>query len=147
MFSLIITIVSIALVVALVAATMYYGGDTLTQGRDRADAAAFVSGGQQISGAIQMFRAMEGALPDDLDELQTEKYLTSLPTVKSTDSGAWGIDLDEALISVPVGSETVCAAIDKQAGGDGETLATDLATDATFGCYGAGTDFTFAYRY
>jgi hypothetical protein len=79
MFSLIITIVSIALVVALVAATMYHGGDTLTQGRTTADAAAFVSGAQQIGGAQVMHISLESAPAADVAGLVTDKYLAWTP--------------------------------------------------------------------
>lgn len=54
MFSLIITIISIALVVALVAATMYYGGSALNQGTVKADAAGFVASAQQIAVALTL---------------------------------------------------------------------------------------------
>jgi hypothetical protein len=99
MFSLIITIISIALVVALIAATMYYGGSSLSQGTSAADAAAFVSGAQQISGAIALFKAVppggvNNVMPvavnavavgvADTTTLIGSGFLTSAPIVKQT---------------------------------------------------------------
>lgn len=91
MFSLIITIISIALVVALVAATMYHGGDVLSEGRSEADAAGLVAGAQQITGAAAMHLALEGQAAADIDALVTAKYLSSVPSIV----GTWG-DLDDA---------------------------------------------------
>lgn len=83
MFSLIITIISIALVVALIAATAYYGGDTLTEGRNSADAASYVAGGQQIAGATHAYIIQKGTHPADMDDLMMENLLISPPNVKS----------------------------------------------------------------
>lgn len=85
MFSLIITIVSIALVVALVAATIYYGADTLTRGQAAANAAGIVSGGEQMVAALQTHYAITGSYPLTLDALRTGGYLTSFP--KLADAG------------------------------------------------------------
>jgi outer membrane PBP1 activator LpoA protein len=53
MFNLIITIISIALVVAMAAAAVYYGGTAFTQGTAKANAATLVTQAQQINGAIE----------------------------------------------------------------------------------------------
>ena len=115
MFSLIITIVSIALVVALVAATMYYGGDTLTQGRTQADAAAFVAGAQQITGAASMFTALEGAAPDDLQDLVDQDYLSSIPTAEFAAAG-WALDPVARTLTASVASADVCTALEADGG-------------------------------
>lgn len=130
MFSLIITIISIALVVALVAATMYHGGDVLTQGREKADAAAFVAGAQQISGASSMKLALEGiqATAVDATELKTAlvpDYLSSLPNVEGTWTG-----LTAHTVTASVTSDAVCAVLEAD-GGD------------TYGCVAKA--FTFNY--
>lgn len=79
MFSLLITIISIALVAALAVATIYYGGAAFTQGKARATAAAVTSQGQQILGAAQIFRATQGRWPDDINELVSANYLRDVP--------------------------------------------------------------------
>ena len=159
MFSLIITIVSIALVVALVAATMYHGGDTLTQGRVTADAAAFVSGAQQVGGAATMYLSLEGSASNDVATLVTAKYLASAPVVKGS---ALALDTETiggktvSIVESTVTSAEVCHQINKSAGvatdADKEVVADDLA-DKAYGCItGAWTagvpatkQFTFKY--
>lgn len=114
MFSLIITIVSIALVVALVAATMYHGGDTLTQGRTSADASAFVSGAQQVAAAAAMYNTVEGIMPADVAALTAgSKYLTSLPNVKGTELA---LNTTNRLVTSTVTADEVCSQINKNAG-------------------------------
>lgn len=125
MFSLIISIISIALVVALVAATMYYGGSALNQGTEKADSAAFVSGAQQITGAVSLFRSLEGKAPT-LADLTTatangDKYLASVPVVKGT--GDWTLGTNT--LTHAVESESVCAQL-KAKGGN------------LYDCFGAG---------
>ena len=136
MFSLIITIVSIALVVALVAATMYYGGDTLTQGRTQADAAAFVAGAQQITGAASMFVALEGAAPANIAELVTKNYLSSTPNAEFAEGETWALDTANRTLTAEVASVDVCTALEADGG--------DL-----YGCVTSGTPavslFTFNY--
>lgn len=148
MFSLIITIVSIALVVALVAATMYHGGDTLTQGRTTAEAAAFVSGAQQVGGAAVMYLSLEGAASADVAALVTGKYLASNPVVKgtafalATDTGGFNV------VSSTVDSDEVCTAINKSSGvasaKQGSAAEADFANLA-YGCVSADKTFQFKY--
>ena len=97
MFSLIITIISIALVVALVAATMYYGGSALNQGTVKADASGFVAGAQQIAAALTMnetdglgspkaLLVASGNGSEDYDYINTliaNNYLATVPVVKA----------------------------------------------------------------
>lgn len=146
MFSLIITIVSIALVVALVAATMYSGGDTLNQGRARAEAAAFVNGGQQVGGAAAMHVAMESVQPADVAALVSKKYLATVPVVKGS-----GLTLDPAAkqVTSSVASREVCLQINKAAGvtdtfdpATGTAVAVDAAAlnGFIYGCTASGAD-------
>jgi hypothetical protein len=124
MFSLIITIVSIALVVALVAATMYHGGDTLTQGRASAQASAYVTGAEQIAGAYQMNQALNGPEILKARDLVTAKMLSSVPalfTEADWNGAIWLKGADDAPFSrvmSPTENLTieVCQALDKMAG-------------------------------
>lgn len=86
MFSLIITLVSIALVAALAVATLYYGGSALKTGNARAAAAAISAQSQQILGAVQVFRSTQGRWPDSLDELVDAKLMHSLPVPPTADA-------------------------------------------------------------
>lgn len=132
MFSLIISIVSIALVVALVAATMYHGGDTLTQGRDRAEGAELVSGAQQVSGAASMHLALVGVEPADVAELVTDGYLSAAPA---------GLTLNPATdtVTANVASQGTCEAIR----GDGSNIYT--CVDNADQVANPGGVFTFSY--
>lgn len=131
MFSLIISIISIALVVALVAATMYYGGDTLNQGRTEADAATVVSAAQQITGAIQMHVALRAAEPAALQDLVTNNFLTSVPTALGN---AFTFDGAADTLSLVVASADVCTALEAD-GGD------------VYGCTTTAGVNTFVYNF
>lgn len=151
MFSLIITIVSIALVVALVAATMYHGGDTLTQGRTTADAAAFVAGAQQIGGAAVMHLSLESTEAATVADLVSAKYLASEPVVKGVDADTvtagdqlWVIDTAANLVKATPASAEVCEAINKAAGAADPKAVTDLGSLA-YGCITATKSFQFKY--
>jgi hypothetical protein len=153
MFSLIITIVAIALVVALVAATMYHGGDTLTQGRTTADAAAFVTGAQQISGAEVMHLSLTGVNATTVSggsagtDLVVDKYLASAPVVKGS---AWAIDSVNKLVTASVTDSATCIAINKSAGMDSAkadanaVVAADFAS-LPYGCVSTGQAFQFKF--
>lgn len=139
MFNLIIAIVSIALIVATVAATMYHGGDTLTTGRANADAAAVIAGAQQVSGAAVMFQSLESASPANLAELVTKKYLASEPNVE-------GIALDFAgkLVTATGLSKEACTAVNKNAGADTPEAVTVIG-DLPYACVTSTGAFSFKF--
>ncbi|KVP16988.1 hypothetical protein [Burkholderia ubonensis] len=146
MFSLIITIVSIALVVALVAATMYNGGDTLTSGRTSADAAAFVTGAQQIAGAQVMHMSLNSVPATTISggavgtDLVLDKFLASAPVVKAdATKGGWVLDTVNRLVTNVTASSAVCAQINKTAGVDSTKLATAVPADYANLPYGCDT--------
>tara|TARA_B100001245_G_scaffold236697_1_gene230158 strand:- start:8477 stop:8896 length:420 start_codon:yes stop_codon:yes gene_type:complete len=57
MFSLIISIIAIALAAVLLLTSAFYGGDALTQGTAKAQASAAVNEAQQISAAYELYKA------------------------------------------------------------------------------------------
>lgn len=81
MFSLIIAIASIALVVVLSIATVYYLGNDLDGGQKaKIDVATYINHSQQIKGAVNMYVAEHnGMLPADTNTLITDGYLKALP--------------------------------------------------------------------
>lgn len=85
MFSLIITIVSIALVVTLVAATMYYGSDVADKGRSEATVAQSLNELAQVKAALTSYYAQTGQHAPNLQALVPD-YMTSVPD-------GWGVDL------------------------------------------------------
>ncbi len=143
MGNLIITIVSIALIVVVSLATMSYLGDTTTQGRTSADAAAFVNTASQISGAATMFAATESAAPADVAALVTSNHLSSIPNVKSRSAtNEWTLVPAVAgtsprmvtinLAGTPASNQQLCNQINKNAGGTGMD-----ATSGTVAAMGA----------
>lgn len=78
MFSLIIAIVSIALVVAIVAATMFHGGG-MEKANVEAKAAGLMSQSQQILAATTFYRdANQGQSPANLEALAPD-FLRTIP--------------------------------------------------------------------
>lgn len=93
MFSLIISIISIALVAALAAATVYFGGAAFNKGTAGADASTFINAGQQIAGAFTLastdgYDISAADLVDlaNADGLGTGSpvYLAQVPTYKGS---------------------------------------------------------------
>jgi hypothetical protein len=93
MFSLILTIVAVALVTALALATIYYGGSALKNHGTKAQAAQVVNEGQQISAAVDLYRTNNsGALPASMDTLTAGgTYLSSRPNVDWTFSSDYAV--------------------------------------------------------
>lgn len=79
MFSLLITIISIALVAVLALATLYYGGDAFNRGTSKAEAARLVNEGQQVSGAMTLYEVQTGAAAPSVQVLVDNNYLKSAP--------------------------------------------------------------------
>lgn len=86
MFSLIITIISIALVAVLALATLYYGGKSFLQGQAAATAATVINTGQQVSGAYTLWQTDNPEGSATLPVVLSANYLKTIPTVKGV---AW----------------------------------------------------------
>jgi len=141
MFNLIITIISIALVVAMAAAAVYYGGEAFTNGTAKANAATLVTQAQQLNGAITMFKNDNGgSAPASVGDLTYGgEYLQSAPIPGSAaPTGAWTLTGGNSVIT-GVGSET-CIALNN-ASGHAEDAAVGPATltTAVYGCTASGT--------
>lgn len=158
MFALIIAIISIALIVATIAATMYHGGDTLTQGRNRADAAAVISGAQQVGGAAVMFLSLEGTSAANVAELVSSNYLSSAPDVDTLElAGAAApatpvavpanVDAPAArLLTATIATDAVCQAINQAAGAANPASVDGDGIDALpYGCVTTGRTFVFKF--
>jgi hypothetical protein len=152
MFNLIVAVISIALIAAMAAASIFYGGSAFGSGTAQAQASTLVNNGQQISGAQQLYMIdnsgnrnsvndMTGTAPDGL---QTDGYLQAVPTPPANSTGANATDLGTWLVSddgtyafidlntAPAGAnispaETVCSEVVDQGGQvvDSITLLTD----------------------
>jgi hypothetical protein len=112
MFSLIITIISIALVGALAITTLFFGGDSFLRGKSEAEAAQYINESQQISAAVRLFQAENsGEMPGDLQsDLVDNNYLKELPV-----SGElWEIG-DNSLVKGVKDAET-CEKVNEKSG-------------------------------
>lgn len=154
MFSLIITIISIALVAALALATIYYGGSAFSRGNDGATAARLINEGQQVNGAVTMYLAdvagnSAAALGSDngtagvqIAEL-SPSYLSQVPSsfasVAATTNAVAGGSI--SLAAQPAG---VCTEVNKRAGLT-PTATTTVANAPTL--YGCLSDNTFFYKF
>ncbi|KWT98295.1 MULTISPECIES: hypothetical protein [unclassified Variovorax] len=146
MFSLIITIISIALVAALALATIYYGGTAFNKGAAEAKASQFINEGQQLNGASQLAKTdVEAgtlvAAPATIDDL-APAYLAQVP-------GTWA-SADMTLATSVVPSKKVCDAINVKAGLP-EAGPADAAEEAAkaFFCKGDGAAtpvYTITYK-
>ncbi len=80
MFSLIITLIAVALVVIVASATVYYGTDTMFKGGAQAVAARLANETVQIQSAAMAFYTDNARMPTTLSELYAEgKYLSGPP--------------------------------------------------------------------
>jgi type II secretory pathway pseudopilin PulG len=101
MFSLVISIIAIALVAVLAIATIYYGTTAYQDQKIEAGAAQIINESEQIEGAILAFNIEEGRPPvicdqtdsncdEPLQELIDYDYLKSAP-VSSNNDEKWAI--------------------------------------------------------
>jgi len=154
MFSLIVSIISIALVAVLAAASIYYGGDAFTKGSAKALASTVVTQAQQISSANTLFKNDNGGVSAaSVDALVTGEYLASVPAMPSKVGAvnlaiAADIDTvtagDQGGVSAVITNAEVCKLINEQANGT-ETF----SANAQYGCESDGGDpavMTFKYK-
>ena len=82
MFSLIITIISVALVAALALATLYYGGDAYESGQAKAEAAKLRNQGQQLVAAAEFYYLQKGEWPETIQKMVDDGFLTTVPVAQ-----------------------------------------------------------------
>ena len=92
MFNLIISIIAIALVVALAGASLYYGGDAFSEGNAKAKASAFVNQAQQIQAAATLYKTQEGGEAADIQGLIDRKYMASKPVTAVPTTAGWELE-------------------------------------------------------
>lgn len=113
MFSLIIVIISIALVAAIAIATLWYGGTQFSQGQNKAIAARVLNEGSQLLGATRIYQADHGnALPNSVQDLVNAEYLRNIEGLQTE----WSMTTDYFVTSsVPY---ELCQEINRQIGVD-----------------------------
>lgn len=154
MFSLIITIISIALVAALALATIYYGGSAFNKGSAEAKASQLINEGQQINGAVAMAKAdvssgtRDGATITDVASLAAAGYLAQVPSAwdKTVPVNTTTGILTTVVAAAP--SDAVCKEVEKKATGvavEGMTLGTAAVAGQSYGCFDDATDGNTVY--
>ena len=116
MFSLIITIISIALVAALALATLYYGGTAFNKGSTGATAARLINEGQQINGAVQILKADKAA--NAVTGTEPTTVTTLAPNYLSQVPAGWdGATLlsVSSVLTTAAQTDEVCAEVNKRA--------------------------------
>ncbi len=132
MFSLIITIIAIALVAALAVASIYYGGSAFEKGTAGAEAATIINESQQVSAARSMASA-DGNANTTVADLVTGNYLSSAPADLELNGNAV-----EDTLAAPGLSAEVCDQINQRSGNTVTTYTSPATVasviDARFGC-------------
>ncbi len=131
MFSLIISIIAIALAAVLLLTSAFYGGDALTEGTVKAEAAALANEAQQVAASYDLFKAERfGVAPTAVADLQTEGYLKQVPrgwTLVDVDANGSFDEVQE----VGTVSDAVCTQVNENSALSGSDLRCDtVATDA-----------------
>ncbi len=147
MFSLIISIIAIALVAALAGASVYYGGSAFNEGTAGADASTLINGGQQINGAAAIAES-KGVEVTAMTDLEGE-YLSQVPSFKGevfTADGSVALLADTATNDVI--TSKICEEINTRAGKDTpETPYADAASvTGLFGCHTDTNGETFLFK-
>lgn len=144
MFSLIITIISIALVAALALATLYYGGSAFNRGSAGAEAARLINEGQQVNGAVTIAKADQaagGTAVTTWQGLQTGGYLSQLPSGLGLTPGDTIATVTKVLTGT-AGAD-VCTEINKRAGHVAGSFTAEVPQPGVYGCAPSTTTFYF----
>lgn len=120
MFQLIVAIVAILLLVAMVVATIWFGGEVFSESKQRALYAEYVNSAAQIDGAINLYYQEKADYPPGEDatflkSLVDTGYLSNVPP------GEWKVSRE--LLYKSIADLKVCEIINRMAGQD--TSATD----------------------
>jgi len=148
MFSLIITIISIALVAVLALASIYYGGNAVGQGSDSARASQLINEGQQLQGLAAMSTAQGNTVTAVADLVTTGHLSQAVP--------GWNVDGAAFVRAAAVGDETLtvaaCAEVNNRsnaapAGGYADVAAALADNGQVFFCTDIGGANTVVYRF
>lgn len=133
MISLIITLVSIALVAIISVVVIYNGGMEFMSGSDKAAYAQLINESGQIRGALEIYAVENmGNSPASVQDLIDGGYLkTSAAKNMNISSGDedWIFKFDN-LVSRHVSEAEQCAAINLSSGGSGEVADIPSCSDA-----------------
>lgn len=157
MFQLIVSVIAIALVAILAAASIYYGGSAFTNSNTKGAVAALVNSGEQIAGAAALYRVDNTVAPVDITTLTPASgttYLSGAPVAPKFASGQWQLNADGSVAYISIATTAasqVCAEVLNQNGNHAQTTAAGTAPavadiPGVFGCVAVGTNVAFAYK-
>lgn len=115
MFSLIISIISVALVAALALASIYYGGESLDRSRIQIEASTFVQHGQTLEMAITQQRLDKNDAVVAIRDLVNEGYLKDFPILSEGNSYDFHALSDDYIWIPEKQSDELCAQINREA--------------------------------
>jgi hypothetical protein len=98
MFSLIITIFAIVLVTLLALATLYYGSSSFGKNFTQATISQYLTEGQQVQGAIELYKSDKSELPTGTNE-EIQQKLIDGKYLKAWPGGSWELRNDLAVRS------------------------------------------------
>lgn len=126
MFSLIISIIAIALAAILLLTSAFYGGSALTTGTAKAKAAALANEAQQVSSAYDLFLVEKGISATSTEDLIADNYLKA--NLTGWRFYSFGLDDSGIGISKFAESQEVCDQLNINAStlGNGVTCDTDV---------------------
>ncbi|MBM24170.1 MAG: hypothetical protein CL760_00280 [Chloroflexi bacterium] len=138
MFSLIISIIAIALVASLALASIYYGGDAFQEGTVKAEASTIVNQGQQVQAAVTMAEIDDVTLASVADLAPT--YLKEIPKFE-TATWAFDDDSDPKALLLDLDNEATLSDLCKQTEAlfDGNEADAGSKNEHAFGCYNDGS--------
>lgn len=152
MSNLILSFISIALIAATAAATVFFGGDAVRGGTAQAGAATLQNIGSQVSGYASMHWASTGENYADI----TLSDLTGPGSFMQTDQfsppGGGTVTLTNGEVTISNIDDDVCKAVLSNAGIEGTDEddyiipAQDGVEDLVFGCYADTDGNTFFHK-
>lgn len=115
MLNLTLSILAILIVAGLALVSVFYGGSIMKDsGRDTA-VAQYITSGTQIVAAIDLFRIHnDGNLPQDLETLLDQDYLSATP------QGGWAFEGSKGRIIAPAVNDDFCKAVNEHLTGIAE---------------------------
>lgn len=151
MFSLLITVISVALTAALALTAIFYGGAAYTRATAEAQAARFLSQGQQLLGAADMYHANHGAYPLSLQQLVDSNYLRALPVATPRNSvssahasdATWEMAPGSPLFSLSAAAtKESCIAFNKKVPPSLDGVLKQAYVELSAQCFGTNGEYT-----
>lgn len=149
MLNLIITVISIALVAVLAAASVFYGGKAWSEGSVSASASHLISSAQQVAAGITLYNNNQAAMPPSIvaaagspvsvssviGNLTLEGIMTSVPSLPNNvdDFNVQIVSSTDRQVQATIYSQDICLKVNDRAGGiNGPFVCTATLVDGAF---------------